>query len=135
VTQRCSLVHLSLANLTSINNRTLSGDFSHLALLELESFSRSAHVGLTCEAFERMPYLCHVNLMLFDGCGSNKVDNDADVDFQSDWVRRFTADRSRESESRSRTWPLLTKLATDWGDFGPAFDDDSASETDESASR
>jgi len=125
VTQRCSLVHLSLTNLTSIKNRTLSGDFSHLALLELESFSRSAHVGLTCEAFERMPYLCHVNLMLFDGCGSNKVDNDADADFQSDcnWVRRFTAERSRESESRSRTWPLLTKLATDWGDLGPAFDD------------
>ena len=121
----------------TINDRTLSGDFSHLALLELESFSRSARVGLTCEAFERMP-LCHVNLMLFDGCGSNKVDNDADADFQSDWVRRFTADleleRSRESESRSRTWPLLTKLATDWGDFGPAFDDELASEPDESAS-
>ena len=39
-----------------------------------------------------------------------------------------------ESESRSRTWPQLTKLATDWGDFGPAFDDELASETDESAS-
>ena len=39
-----------------------------------------------------------------------------------------------ESESRSRTWPQLTKLATDWGDFGPAFDDELASEPDESAS-
>ena len=102
LTQRCALIHLSLANLSCLNNRTLSGDFSHLAFLELESFTRAAHEGLMCKVVECMPNLHHVNLMLFDGCGSDEIDGDADFDFQSAWVRKFTAERSRLSSREPR---------------------------------
>jgi hypothetical protein len=137
ITRHCTLVHLSLANLSTLSNRTLTGDFSHLQYLQLESFGVAAYSALTCQAFERMPKLHHVNLSFFDGCGycqkdaianastsstrRSDADRETSTDFQADWIRLFQSELVAENLPAGRVWPCLTKLSTDWGVVGTGF--------------